>query len=396
MTLPVEPVERGAEPGTPSDRPDDLAGLRRLLKVETGRLRIRHRFGLGGLEVARRRSDLVDQVIHRGCRMAAALFDPFLRPGLRRERLRGDRARRLRPPRAGARFRRGPAAPAPGPQRGRARVRAAAPAPALGRRADRRPQLPLRGANVWTSRSGTCPRARRWRRRAWSRAAPRSSGSSCAARVAGCASQAPLNAAYLDELMRRAPRAARRATGAPCACRSRTSRRAPAGLRDLHAVLWWSRARFGDGTLEALRGSGRLSAGEYASVRRAYDFLLRRAPRGPLRHGPARRPADAGPAAGGGPQPRLRGPPRAAAVRDPDARLLPARGGAAPVLPRLPAARRRPPPPRLRCAAGGGPSACARASSIPRGPAPSSAAARARCSKRLRSRRTRGWSRATS
>lgn len=55
-----------------------VAAFRRLLKIETERLRIRHRFGRSGRDVAAARSDLVDVVVGRACRMAAAELAPRL------------------------------------------------------------------------------------------------------------------------------------------------------------------------------------------------------------------------------------------------------------------------------------------------------------------------------
>jgi len=57
-----------------------LEAFKRFLKVETERLRTRHRFGLGGREIARGRSDLVDVVVGRACQLAATEFAPSL-PG---------------------------------------------------------------------------------------------------------------------------------------------------------------------------------------------------------------------------------------------------------------------------------------------------------------------------
>lgn len=54
--------------------------FKRFLKVETERLRTRHRFGLGGREIATGRSDLVDVVVRRACQLAACEFAPAL-PG---------------------------------------------------------------------------------------------------------------------------------------------------------------------------------------------------------------------------------------------------------------------------------------------------------------------------
>ena len=52
--------------------------FKRFLKIETERLRTRHRFGLGGREIATGRSDLVDIVVGRACQLAASEFAPAL------------------------------------------------------------------------------------------------------------------------------------------------------------------------------------------------------------------------------------------------------------------------------------------------------------------------------
>ncbi len=52
-------------------REERVALFRRFLKVETARMRIRHRFGLGGVEISRGRSYLVDRIICHACQWAA-------------------------------------------------------------------------------------------------------------------------------------------------------------------------------------------------------------------------------------------------------------------------------------------------------------------------------------
>ncbi|HEX6739368.1 MAG TPA: [protein-PII] uridylyltransferase, partial [Vicinamibacteria bacterium] len=47
------------------------------------------------------------------------------------------------------------------------------------------------------------------------------------------------------------------------------------GLRDLHTALWVGHARYGCRGLEALRAEDRISGPEYLAARRDYDFLLR-------------------------------------------------------------------------------------------------------------------------
>src|SRR6187399_778349 len=52
-------------------RANHVAGYRRFLLVEGERLRARHRLGLGGMEVANARADVVDTLIGRICEGAA-------------------------------------------------------------------------------------------------------------------------------------------------------------------------------------------------------------------------------------------------------------------------------------------------------------------------------------
>ena len=59
---------------------EPVEAFKRFLKGETERLRTRHRFGLGGREIATGRSDLVDVVVGRACQLAASEFAPAL-PG---------------------------------------------------------------------------------------------------------------------------------------------------------------------------------------------------------------------------------------------------------------------------------------------------------------------------
>jgi [protein-PII] uridylyltransferase len=49
----------------------------------------------------------------------------------------------------------------------------------------------------------------------------------------------------------------------------------PGGLRDMHTVLWIGRARFGSPGLDDLRATDHISHGGYVSARRSYDFLAR-------------------------------------------------------------------------------------------------------------------------
>lgn len=60
----------------PPDSGQRIASFKRLLKLETDRLRMRHRFGLGGREITQGRSYLVDVVLGRACQLAAEDLGP--------------------------------------------------------------------------------------------------------------------------------------------------------------------------------------------------------------------------------------------------------------------------------------------------------------------------------
>jgi [protein-PII] uridylyltransferase len=75
-TLPDADHPLEARLGDASD--EGLEAFRRVLKIETERLRIRHRFGRGGRDIAAARSDLVDVIVTRVCRLAAAECAPTL------------------------------------------------------------------------------------------------------------------------------------------------------------------------------------------------------------------------------------------------------------------------------------------------------------------------------
>jgi [protein-PII] uridylyltransferase len=59
-----------------ADGNDQVELFKRFLRVETERLRMRHRFGLGGIEIARGRTYLVDLILRRACQLAAVEVNP--------------------------------------------------------------------------------------------------------------------------------------------------------------------------------------------------------------------------------------------------------------------------------------------------------------------------------
>jgi [protein-PII] uridylyltransferase len=74
-TIEVHAQERLDPAALESNRPAQVEAFKRFLKLETERLRMRHRFGLGGIEIATGRSYQIDLVVTRACQMAAAEAD---------------------------------------------------------------------------------------------------------------------------------------------------------------------------------------------------------------------------------------------------------------------------------------------------------------------------------
>lgn len=70
--------QRLAFVGSVPDREAQVETFKRFLKVEAERLRMRHRFGLGGTEITRVRSSIVDVVVCRACQLAASEMSAFV------------------------------------------------------------------------------------------------------------------------------------------------------------------------------------------------------------------------------------------------------------------------------------------------------------------------------
>ena len=74
-TIEVHAQERLEGTALGADRGAQIEAFKRFLKLETERLRMRHRFGLGGAEIATGRSYQIDLVVTRVCQAAAAAAD---------------------------------------------------------------------------------------------------------------------------------------------------------------------------------------------------------------------------------------------------------------------------------------------------------------------------------
>jgi [protein-PII] uridylyltransferase len=243
-----------------------LVNLRKFLKLEAERLRIRHRFGLGGCEIARGRSYVVDAAVSRACRVAASECEPdecavvaiggygrgelapcsdvdllFLRAG--------------RPSKDAKQF----------VERALHMLWDAGLAVGHSFRSIR--ECVAMAQNDLHSRNALTEARFIW----GSHALFRRLLSELEERVMKSRRETEV---FLDA-MRFELEARYNKFGRAVCLQEPNVKESAGGLRDLHAVLWFGRARFGSSSLEELRDRGYISSAEYISARRAYDFLLR-------------------------------------------------------------------------------------------------------------------------
>jgi hypothetical protein len=378
---------RGPSAGAEGD--DTLGALKRLLKVETERLRTRHRLGLGGREIAAGCSDLVYMVVRRACQLAAAEFTPLLAgddPQLAVVALGGYGRRELAP---------------------------CSDVDLLFLRADRadddiRALVEHSLALLWDAgltvghsfrTVGECV--------AMARDDLHTRTAVCEARLlAGSATlfarlidqtdtdvfaSARATATFLESLrFDLAERYARH--GSAVGHLEPQVKEGAGGLRDLHVVLWVAHARFGTRGLAALHEQGRITDRERKAALRAYDYLYRVRNEAHFTR-PEVRPPHAGPPAAVACQPRLSGTARGAGLRR---RSCGTTTSTRPTCTASPTASWSGTRPRRRagasawgcCAAG--PAAASRSGTGSSTPAPRRARRRpAACWRRLRSPRTR-------
>jgi [protein-PII] uridylyltransferase len=257
---------------SPADPRERLASFKRFLKLETDRLRMRHRFGLGGLEIASARSYQVDQVVAHGCRLALAEA-----PAEGRVALAGCAVVAL------GGYGRGELAPFSDVDllflhQGRARD-------AVSAFVERVLQL-LWDAGLTVGHSfrtvAEClAEARRDLESRTALAEARLVAGDTA--VFGALDRALDNAirrdrrtgeAFLESLRADVADRHGRFGGAVCV-QEPNVKEGVGGLRDLHAVLWVAQARHGVRGLDELPATSLLTGSEALGARRAYDFLLR-------------------------------------------------------------------------------------------------------------------------
>jgi [protein-PII] uridylyltransferase len=271
MSASPEWTETTPAPGA-GDPASVVASLRSFLREETERLRLRQGTGLGGHEIAAARSALIDHVVTRACREAAATADP----SARRQLLQcavvalGGYGRRELSPHSDVDL---------------LFLHGGATSPTLASFVERT-LITLWDAGLMVGHSfrsaRDCVSAAREDLHSHTAMAE-------ARLVTG--NPALFDALHLRlETSLRGSRAAQQGFavqmraqwaerlahqgGAVCVLEPQV-KEGPGGLRDLHSVLWVASALFGCRGMSGLDAPGLLDPVDYAAARQAYDFLLR-------------------------------------------------------------------------------------------------------------------------
>src|SRR5215467_3594932 len=252
-------------------REEQAAAFKRFLRIETERLKMRHRFGLSGGEIANGRSYLIDLVVCRACEIAAAELEPY--------------EKELKTCTAVALGGYGRRDLSPGSDIDILFLHA-------GRRSEGAKKFAQQvlyllwdiGLTVGHSFRSVAECVDMARRDLHSRTALAEarliSGSEVLFRRL---SKELTGSVYSNRRDTEAFLAAMKAEvdaryakfGRTVSMQEPNLKESPGGLRDLHTVLWIGHARFGCGTLDDLRAEDYISGAEYVAARRAYEFLTR-------------------------------------------------------------------------------------------------------------------------
>ncbi len=264
--------ERLALPEVLGDRPARTAAFKRFLKIETERLRIRHRMGMGGADIAAGRSYLVDLVICRVCQLAAAELTPADAAEVGQVSviaLGGYGRRELAPYSDIDLLFLHPGKPS------------RAVKPFVEQVLYILWDLGLTVGHSFRS-VGECIGMGRndlHSRTAMAEARPITGNEALAKQLTRELDGAIYSNKKETEVFftaMRAELAARYEKFGRAVCLQEPNvKESAGGLRDLHAVLWAGRARYGCRGLDELREKDLISGADYAVARRAYDYLLR-------------------------------------------------------------------------------------------------------------------------
>jgi [protein-PII] uridylyltransferase len=248
------------------------ASLKRLLKLETERLRMRQALGLGGTEIAAARADLMDHVVRRACQDAAQAAGPEAQRELAHCAVvaLGGYGRRELSPCSDVDLlflHRGSASKAVAAFVEKTLMTLWDAGLTLGHS--------FRSARECAAEARTDLHSRTALTQARLVVGSQLQFDMLRQRLdialgAGSASQQAFLAQMREEWRERETR-----FGAAVCVLEPQVKEGPGGLRDVHAVLWIAHARYGARGLSGLESASILEPADYAAVRRAYDFLLR-------------------------------------------------------------------------------------------------------------------------
>ena len=256
---------------TDADGSDQVELFKRFLRVETERLKMRHRFGLGGIEIARGRTYLVDLVLRRACQLAAQEINPddAHLSTCSVIALGGYGRRDLAPySDVDVLFLHG----------GR---RSSSVGPFVERVLYLLWDIGLVvGHSVRTIGECVSMASRDLHSRTALAEARDIAGSTHLFRrvtkeLASKVYDNRKEAAAFIEAMRQELDSRYSKFGGSVGIQEPNLKESAGGLRDLHTVLWVGQAKYGCANLDALRAEDHISGQEYASARRAYEFIMR-------------------------------------------------------------------------------------------------------------------------
>jgi [protein-PII] uridylyltransferase len=275
MQIDLEKIRDHAEQrltDAPCEATERITSFKRFLKLETERLRMRHRFGLGGREIAQGRSYLADVVVSRACQMTAADLGPALKEdlsGCAIVALGGYGRRELAPHSdVDLLFLH--------PDRLSSAVRSFVEKALL-----LLWDIGLAVGHSFRSVAECVTMARRdlHSRNAMSEARLVAGNAALFQRFAADLQSAVYGNrrgvdAFLDSMRAEMEERLARFGGAVC-IQEPNVKESAGGLRDFHTAAWVGHARFGCRDVDQLLAAGVLAPAEHATARRAYDFVAR-------------------------------------------------------------------------------------------------------------------------
>lgn len=253
-----------------TEREEQVEAFKKFLKIETERLRIRHRFGLGGGEIARGRSYLIDMVVCRACQLADFDLHPSnAESGCAIVALGGYGRKEL----------------APFSDVDLLFLHAGRGSTGAKQFVERVLYLlwdmGLTVGHSFRSVKESLGMARDdlYSRNAMAEARLITGNAHLFRRLMKALDDSTFKMrreteTFLQAMMEEMKRRYEKFGNAVC-MQEPNLKESAGGLRDMHTALWIGHARYGSKSLDDLRDGERISSGEYATARRAYDFIFR-------------------------------------------------------------------------------------------------------------------------